>query len=88
MQTDVQETGVIRALQDHTAKWRPAPGGVSIGHVDITAGTLGCLVVRGDHIYILSNNHVLANSNEAEPGDAILQPGPHDGGTMDDQIAV
>jgi hypothetical protein len=88
VQTDVQETGVIRALQDHTAKWRPAPGGVSIGHVDITAGTLGCLVVRGDHIYILSNNHVLANSNEAEPGDAILQPGPHDGGTMDDQIAV
>ena len=87
-QTDVQETGVIRALQDHTAKYRPAPGGVSIGHVDITAGTLGCLVVRGDHVYILSNNHVLANSNEAEPGDAILQPGPHDGGTMDDQIAI
>jgi hypothetical protein len=30
---------------------------------------------------ILSNNHVLANSNDASPGDAILQPGPVDGGT-------
>ena len=26
IQTDVQETGVIRALQDHTGKLRPAPG--------------------------------------------------------------
>jgi hypothetical protein len=86
--TDVQETGVIRALQGHTAKWRPAPGGVSCGHVDITAGTLGCLVTRGDQIYILSNNHVLANSNQGQAGDPILQPGPHDGGTMADQIAT
>jgi len=88
IKTDVQETGVIRALQDHTARWRPAPGGVSCGHVDITAGTLGCLVSRGDQIYILSNNHVLANSNQAQPGDPILQPGPHDGGTSEDQIAT
>ena len=88
IKTDVQETGVIRALQDHTARWRPAPGGVSCGHVDITAGTLGCLVSRGDQIYILSNNHVLANSNQAQPGDLILQPGPHDGGTIEDQIAI
>ena len=86
--TDVQETGVIRALQDHTARWRPAPGGVSCGHVDITADTLGCLVIRGDQLYILSNNHVLANSNQGQAGDPILQPGPHDGGTMADQIAT
>jgi hypothetical protein len=38
---------------------------------------------------ILSNNHVLANSNDASPGDAILQPGPADGGRVDrDRIAV
>lgn len=43
---------------------------------------------RGDQIYILSNNHVLANSNQGQPGDAILQPGPHDGGTIGDQIAT
>jgi hypothetical protein len=86
--TDVVETGPIRALQSHTAKYRPAPGGVSIGHRDITAGTLGCLVRKSGQILILSNNHVLANSNEASPGDPILQPGPYDGGKYpDDHIA-
>jgi len=88
VKTDVQETGVIRALQDRTGKWRPAPGGVSCGHIDITAGTLGCLVSRGDQLYILSNNHVLANSNQGQAGDPILQPGPHDGGTIEDMIAT
>lgn len=34
---------------------------------------------RGDYL-ILSNNHVLANVNQAQPGDLILQPGPIDGG--------
>jgi hypothetical protein len=33
----------------------------------------------GDYL-ILSNNHVLAASNQAHPGDQILQPGPFDGG--------
>jgi hypothetical protein len=88
VKTDVQETGVIRALQNRTDKWRPAPGGVSIGHVDITAGTLGCLVHRDGQVFILSNNHVLANSNDAQVGDSILQPGPYDGGTSADQIAT
>ena len=86
--TDVVETGPIRALQSHTARYRPAPGGVSIGHRDITAGTLGCLVRKSGRIFILSNNHVLANSNEASPGDPILQPGSYDGGKYpDDHIA-
>jgi hypothetical protein len=81
-------TGPIRALQSPTGRFRPAPGGVSIGHRDITAGTLGCLVRREGITYILSNNHVLANSNSASPGDPILQPGPYDGGKLpDDQIA-
>jgi hypothetical protein len=86
--TDVVETGRIRALQSPTDRFRPAPGGVSIGHRDITAGTLGCLVKKNGQIMILSNNHVLANSNDAQPGDPILQPGPHDGGTFsNDHIA-
>jgi hypothetical protein len=39
--------------------------------------------------YILSNNHVLANSNLAQIGDAVLQPGPLDGGVdPSDRIAV
>lgn len=86
--TDVVATGVIRALQSRTARHRPAPGGVSIGHREITAGTLGCLVRRGGQVFVLSNNHVLANSNDARRGDAILQPGPYDGGRFpDDHIA-
>jgi len=85
--TDVMETGPIRALS-HTGRYRPAPGGVSIGHVEITAGTLGCLVKKNGKKLILSNNHVLANSNNAQPGDYILQPGPYDGGEFPgDRIA-
>lgn len=86
--TDVVETGRIRALDSHTQRHRPAPGGVSIGHRDITAGTLGCVVKKNGQRVILSNNHVLANSNAAQIGDAILQPGPYDGGKFpDDHIA-
>ncbi|MDP3001724.1 MAG: hypothetical protein Q8N38_01155 [Bacteroidales bacterium] len=78
--TDIIQTGVIRALAN-TGRIRPAPGGVSIGHIAITAGTLGCLVKKNNEVFILSNNHVLANSNNAQIGDPILQPGPYDGGT-------
>ncbi len=35
----------------------------------------------GDYL-ILSNNHVLADSNQAQPGDLILQPGAFDGGVF------
>lgn len=39
-------------------------------------------------VYILSNNHVLANSNNGAIGDPILQPGPYDGGKWpNDRIA-
>ncbi len=87
--TDVIETGCIRAWQAPTGRFRPAPGGVSVGHKDITAGTLGCWVRRSGEWVILSNNHVLANSNEAAIGDVILQPGSYDGGIDPaDQIAV
>jgi len=79
--TDVVSTGVIRAFAN-TGRLRPAPGGSSIGHRDITAGTLGCVVKQGGQLMILSNNHVLANSNAASVGDPILQPGPYDGGKL------
>ena len=86
--TDVVQTGVIRALQPPTDRFRPAPGGVSVGHIAITAGTLGCWVTKNGQKVILSNNHVLANSNDAEIGDPILQPGPFDGGNFpQDHIA-
>lgn len=88
---NVQVTGEIDAFS-HRFRIRPAPGGVSCGHYRITAGTLGCLAVRrlrrGSRLLVLSNNHVLANSNKARFGDAILQPGPADGGRMKDRIAI
>jgi len=94
VRTDVVEVGKIKAWRPSPNagagprdKWRPAPGGVSIGHVDITAGTLGCLVTRGGELFILSNNHVLADINRARPGDPIIQPGRYDGGTPADEIA-
>lgn len=80
--TDVVQTGVIRALEAPTDRFRPSPGGVSVGHVGITAGTLGCWVRKNGQKVMLSNNHVLANSNAAQVGDAIVQPGPHDGGSF------
>lgn len=93
MPTDVVETGeiIIRpplaSVGDPTQRYRPAPGGVSIGHEEITAGTLGCWVKNAaDEWMILSNNHVLANSNNAQNGDAILQPGPYDGGSITTDI--
>lgn len=88
--TDVVQVGHLTALQARTERWRPAPGGVSIGHFQVTAGTLGTAVRdanTGERL-ILSNNHVLANSNGAEVGDPILQPGAIDGGNVNtDAIA-
>jgi hypothetical protein len=84
--TDVVETGVIKAL--HTEKHRPTICGTSVGHVDITCGTLGAIVKKEGIRYILSNNHVLAMSNDAKIGDPILQPGSYDNGIYpDDHIA-
>lgn len=86
--TDVIETGRIVAQQNPTGKIRPVPGGVSVGHRAITAGTLGCWVKKNGEFHALSNNHVLADSNRASIGDAILQPGPHDSGVYPrDRIA-
>lgn len=86
-------TGIIDA-QPHRFRLRPSPGGVSVGHFRITAGSIACLAVgrsapRNSRLMILSNNHVLANSNGGAFGDCIVQPGPIDGGKCpQDQIAI
>lgn len=62
---------------------RPAMGGYSVAHFRVTAGTIATAVRDSQYrglFHILSNNHVLANSNFANLGDAILQPAPFDGG--------
>jgi hypothetical protein len=83
-EADVQYIGVLNKLQ---AIWtqqrcRPLLVGCSVGHFNVTAGTLGAFVrsrVDGSTM-ILSNNHVLADENTGQPGDVILQPGKYDGG--------
>jgi hypothetical protein len=89
METDVIEVGEIKLLNgkvDRTIKRRPCPGGVSVGHYQITAGTLGAWVKKNGQWMLLSNNHVLANVNQAKVGDPVLQPGAYDGGTAADEL--
>ena len=60
--------------------------GVSGGNVNdasrafCCSGTLGALVTDGTNQYILSNNHVLARSDQAVAGEDVSQPGLIDNG--------
>lgn len=85
-----QVTGRFMALSDPKTRQRPAPVGFSVGHPAITAGTFGARVKNGSgQVFVLSNNHVLANQNDASIGDPALQPGPYDGGTVaNDQVGT
>ena len=48
-----------------TNNHRPPFPGISVGHYKVTAGTLGCFVKdEKDKVYVLSNNHVLGNTNK------------------------
>ena len=101
---DVRRTGRIRPLRTvpaprppvvtaqalgETGRVRPLRPGVSIAHVDVSAGTLGAFVTVDGAVHALSNYHVLAGSPRAEAGDAVLQPGPADGGTAPaDRVGV
>ena len=85
--TVVVETGEFYARQSTTDRWpRPVPIGISIGHPAITAGTLGTRVTNGSQVFILSNNHVIANNNAASIGDPIIQPGTYDGGSTANDV--
>jgi len=91
--TDVYEIGYVEALSTlgPQARFRPTiPSGVSMGHQNVTAGTLSTVVkdrTTGQKL-LLSNNHVFANSNDGLVGDAILQPGPMDGGLFPSDIVA
>ena len=80
LRTDAIKVGQITACQNPQHRHRPAPGGVSVGHPNAASGTLGCLVEKMGNHYILSNNHVLADSNRAKPDEPVIQPGRTDRG--------
>lgn len=79
--------------QDRRKRQRAFGAGISVAHRNVTAGTIGyfCRSRKSgespDDIFILSNNHVLANVNQGVEGDEVLQPGPLDGGLSSDLIA-
>jgi hypothetical protein len=94
---DVPVTPVVTGIIDahpHRFRLRPSPGGISVAHFKVTAGTIGALTLgrsspRNERLMILSNNHVLANANNAVFGDCVCQPGPADGGSCPaDQVAI
>ena len=78
------------AMKARKYRVRPVTGGISVGHRNVTAGTIGACVYdflpdgigTPGKYYILSNNHVLANNNVGNIGDTILQPGRADGGRI------
>lgn len=96
--TDVVQSGEIWAqavaveetVPDRTARYRPAPASVSVGHPAVSAGTLGTppLVTEAGDLVFVTNTHVAAPPPDADEGDPCLQPGPHDGGDLDDRIGT
>jgi hypothetical protein len=97
-EVDVRVIGHVRPFSSPTGwsptdlqrRVRPLRPGLSVGHPDVTAGTLGGFVRRpgSDALLVLSNNHVLADSDAAVEGDPALQPGVADGGTGADRIGT
>jgi hypothetical protein len=83
-EVDVQYVGSVRkhAPPRLQQRCRPLLVGNSIGHIGVTAGTLGALASprQGGGQVLLSNNHVFADENKAAAGDPILQSGVFDGG--------
>ncbi len=72
------------AAAERKTRVDPVVPGASIGHVKVSAGTIGCVVhdkVDGTP-YVLSNWHVLHGSGGAL-GEDVVQPGPHDDNRID-----
>jgi len=80
--TDVIEIGKPKALIDKTKSFRPLVAGVSIGHVEITAGTLGWFFENRSMEFLASNAHVFTPDPRLKSFEKrwIVQPGPIDGG--------
>ncbi len=68
-----------RTSGDRKTRLDPIAPGVSVGHVKVSAGTIGCIVY--DQLdgtpYVLSNWHVL-HGPDGVLGETVVQPGPHD----------
>ncbi|CAN5685998.1 hypothetical protein BH09PSE5_BH09PSE5_38910 [soil metagenome] len=90
--TDVKEIGALRleatTIRRTSARPPALQSGLSVGHIDLTAGTLGAIVKGKGKLHLLSNSHVLAMSGLAAVGDPIVYPGVADGGAMPGSLAA
>ncbi len=83
----------IPCTTNRMRRQRPVMAGISAAHFADTAGTISCFChsTRSEDgpskVFVMSNSHVFARVNEAQIGDALYQPGPADGGTVDDYFA-
>lgn len=79
VRTDVIEVGDV-VLHSLNSRMRPVAPGCSIGHVDGTSGSLGCVVrIKGNSgTYILSSAHILSDFDQVDSSDVILQPSKKD----------
>jgi hypothetical protein len=77
-------------LLTNAERMRPPACGISCSRGGGLYGTIG-FYGRGrgtdKTVYLVSNNHILADRNNGQPGDSIYQPSTHDGGTTLDLIA-
>jgi hypothetical protein len=86
-ETNIVVIGKVRALgtetKSRTRKWRPLMMGISIGHREMTAGTIGGFADRGGDKYIVSCAHVLHSwpfMAQKPYNTRVWQPGPYDTG--------
>jgi hypothetical protein len=82
---DIAVIGKVQALSGQpnfrTQKWRPLMMGISVGHREITAGTLGGFADRNGEKHIVSNAHVLHPwpfMAQKPYSTRVWQPGPYD----------
>lgn len=68
-------------VRSHTL--RPVFGGISGGHVDITAGTIGApFEDSGGSLVWLTNRHIAAEDDRDTTGEDFVQPGPADNSNL------
>jgi hypothetical protein len=85
VRTDVIEAPVPDALQADTTRYRPVPGGCSIGpEATVSAGTLGGWACDelDETTVLVSNNHVISNLDAMPALRRIVQPARLDGGVL------
>lgn len=95
VKTDIIQSGEFKALgaipkakslEPPLVDFGRVKPGYSVGHPNITAGTLGFFAERNGAKCLVTNAHVGANTNSGKLGDLIYYPGPYDGGKEENAI--